>query len=51
MQQHQSFARRNISMPQHPEVFKAYSYSDRCIYINVKARPGANIVLFEAPKG
>lgn len=45
------FCTRLINMPQCPEVFKAYSYSDCCIYINVKARPGANIVLFEAPKG
>lgn len=44
-----TFHKRAIRMPQHPEVSKAYSYLDSCIYINVNARPGANVVLYEAP--
>lgn len=45
-----SFQKRSISLPQHPDVKKAVSYADRTIYINADARPGANIILYEAPK-
>ena len=43
------FRKRAICMPDHPEVAKAYSYKDYCIYINTAAKPGAKVVLFEAP--
>lgn len=45
-----SFRKRAIRMPEHPEVKKAVSYADRIIYINVDARPGANIILYEAAR-
>ena len=45
-----TFRKRAIRMPQHPEVKKAVSYADRTIYVNVDARPGANVILYEAPK-
>ena len=45
-----TFRRVAVRLPQHPEVKKIYSYEERKIYINVDARPGANIILYEAPK-
>lgn len=45
-----AFARVMVHLPQHPEVKKIYSYAERKIYINENARPGANVILYEAPK-
>lgn len=45
-----TFQKKAIRMPEHPEVKKAVSYADRTIYINVDARPGANVILYEAPE-
>lgn len=44
-----TFAKRMISIPDHPEIKKAYSFPDKTIYINKDARPGANVIIFEAP--
>lgn len=44
-----TFARVMVSLPQHPEVKKIYSYAERKVYINENARPGANVILYEAP--
>lgn len=45
-----TFRKRALRMPDHPEVKKVVSYADHAIYINVDARPGANVILYEAPK-
>ena len=45
-----AFARVAVHLPQHPEVKKIYSYAERKVYINENARPGANVILYEAPK-
>lgn len=43
-----TFRKRTIHMPEYPDVKKAVSYADRVIYINLDARPGANVILYEA---
>ena len=43
-----TFRKMTIRMPEHPEVKKAVSYAYRTIYINLDARPGANVILYEA---
>lgn len=45
-----SFRRVAVRLPQHSEVKKIYSYAEQKVYINVDARPGANIILYEAPR-
>lgn len=45
-----TFRKRTIHMPECPHIKKAVSYADRTIYINVDARPGANVILYEAPR-
>lgn len=45
-----SFRKRAIHMPEYPHIKKAVSYADRTIYINVDARPEANVILYEAPR-
>lgn len=45
-----TFRKRVLRLPSHPEVKKVVSYADRTIYINVDARPGANVILYEAPQ-
>lgn len=45
-----TFKKKAIRMPDHPEVKKAVSFADRTVYINIDARPGANVILYEAPE-
>lgn len=45
-----SFPKVLVRMPEHPEVKKIYSFTEYKVYINVDARPGANVILFEPPR-
>jgi len=45
-----AFKKVAVRLPRHPEVKKIYSYAEKKIYINVDARPGANVILYESPK-
>ena len=44
------FAKKCVRLTQHPNVRKIYSFETEVIYINLAARPDANIILLEAPK-
>lgn len=45
-----TFRKVAVRMPEHPEVKKIYSYAEHKVYINIDARPGANVILYEAPR-
>ena len=44
------FAKKTVRLPQYPHVIMIYCFPDEVIFINLSARPGANVIWLDPPK-